>query len=174
MYFFFSSRRRHTRCALVTGFQTCALPISRPVDSREVAEALLILQHSAFHEARSTRRCAPLSAFQSHAPLDDRRFRLSSPPANNCRRKNPPRHHGRRHSPGHNRCPSSAWSARSECSAAASAIPCRGRISMRPFALHKPHSTWERWRSEEHTSELQSLMRSSYAVFCLKKKSKKR
>src|SRR3546814_15530773 len=37
-------------------------------------------------------------------------------------------------------------------------------------------STWRRgparapWRSEEHTSELQSLMRISYAVFCLKKK----
>src|SRR3546814_10900074 len=28
-------------------------------------------------------------------------------------------------------------------------------------------------RSEEHTSELQSLMRNSYAVFCLKKKTKK-
>src|SRR3546814_7097158 len=28
MLFFFSSRRRHTRCALVTGVQTCALPIS--------------------------------------------------------------------------------------------------------------------------------------------------
>src|SRR3546814_5699998 len=28
MRFFFSSRRRHTRCALVTGVQTCALPIS--------------------------------------------------------------------------------------------------------------------------------------------------
>src|SRR3546814_4913789 len=27
--FFFSSRRRHTRCALVTGVQTCALPILR-------------------------------------------------------------------------------------------------------------------------------------------------
>src|SRR3546814_9007800 len=27
--FFFSSRRRHTRCALVTGVQTCALPISK-------------------------------------------------------------------------------------------------------------------------------------------------
>src|SRR3546814_2102975 len=26
--FFYSSRRRHTRCALVTGVQTCALPIS--------------------------------------------------------------------------------------------------------------------------------------------------
>src|SRR3546814_10092816 len=35
-----------------------------------------------------------------------------------------------------------------------------------------PSATAGRWtgRSEEHTSELQSLMRSSYAVFCLKKK----
>src|SRR3546814_4544376 len=32
---------------------------------------------------------------------------------------------------------------------------------------------WERVRSEEHTSELQSLMRISYAVFCLKKKKSK-
>src|SRR3546814_5404558 len=33
------------------------------------------------------------------------------------------------------------------------------------------HEGWnERSRSEEHTSELQSLMRISYAVFCLKKK----
>src|SRR3546814_7341772 len=31
MFFFFSSRRRHTRCALVTGVQTCALPISYAV-----------------------------------------------------------------------------------------------------------------------------------------------
>src|SRR3546814_8865149 len=29
-FFFFSSRRRHTRCALVTGVQTCALPIFGP------------------------------------------------------------------------------------------------------------------------------------------------
>src|SRR3546814_7382267 len=34
--FFFSSRRRHTRCALVTGVQTCALPISWAVP-RELA-----------------------------------------------------------------------------------------------------------------------------------------
>src|SRR3546814_7315760 len=32
---------------------------------------------------------------------------------------------------------------------------------------------WCQGRSEEHTSELQSLMRISYAVFCLKKKKKK-
>src|SRR3546814_4116957 len=33
-FFFFSSRRRHTRCALVTGVQTCALPISLRGGSR--------------------------------------------------------------------------------------------------------------------------------------------
>src|SRR3546814_10216089 len=33
-------------------------------------------------------------------------------------------------------------------------------------------SAWKYTRSEEHTSELQSLMRISYAVFCLKKKKK--
>src|SRR3546814_5304320 len=33
--------------------------------------------------------------------------------------------------------------------------------------------TWAAARSEEHTSELQSLMRISYAVFCLKKKTRK-
>src|SRR3546814_5662580 len=31
VFFFFSSRRRHTRCALVTGVQTCALPIFFPL-----------------------------------------------------------------------------------------------------------------------------------------------
>src|SRR3546814_16610751 len=36
MFFFFSSRRRHTRCALVTGVQTCALPISS-VEGRALA-----------------------------------------------------------------------------------------------------------------------------------------
>src|SRR3546814_6230863 len=33
IYFFCSSRRRHTSCALVTGVQTCALPISNSDDS---------------------------------------------------------------------------------------------------------------------------------------------
>src|SRR3546814_6722480 len=37
LLFFFSSRRRHTRCALVTGVQTCALPICPSV---AFAEAL--------------------------------------------------------------------------------------------------------------------------------------
>src|SRR3546814_4252818 len=44
--FFCSSRRRHTICALVTGVQTCALPISRhvrPVRANEQRERALVL-----------------------------------------------------------------------------------------------------------------------------------
>src|SRR3546814_10840625 len=42
-FFFFSSRRRHTRCALVTGVQTCALPISdHQAPQRHVAAALVV------------------------------------------------------------------------------------------------------------------------------------
>src|SRR3546814_8312109 len=37
----------------------------------------------------------------------------------------------------------------------------------------QPHHGLEDRRSEEHTSELQSLMRNSYAVFCLQKKKRK-
>src|SRR3546814_5755383 len=40
VYFFFSSRRRHTRCALVTGVQTCALPIYYDADSIKVLKGL--------------------------------------------------------------------------------------------------------------------------------------
>src|SRR3546814_2342949 len=40
-------------------------------------------------------------------------------------------------------------------------------------ALGVSDGSGNRARSEEHTSELQSLMRISYAVFCLKKKKKK-
>src|SRR3546814_5008181 len=45
-------------------------------------------------------------------------------------------------------------------------------ISMRPRPCGRcPIRAWpDRLRSEEHTSELQSLMRISYAVFCLTKK----
>src|SRR3546814_3679763 len=39
-------------------------------------------------------------------------------------------------------------------------------------ARHDQHETDAAVRSEEHTSELQSLMRISYAVFCLKKKTR--
>src|SRR3546814_1108293 len=58
-------------------------------------------------------------------------------------------------------CPTTPASVRPEsceCRSAYNQAPCRPR----PLSAA--------WRSEEHTSELQSLMRISYAVFCLKKK----
>src|SRR3546814_2258796 len=45
-------------------------------------------------------------------------------------------------------------------------LHCVDRTHLHEDAAQHPH------RSEEHTSELQSLMRISYAVFCLKKKKK--
>src|SRR3546814_13793629 len=48
---FFSSRRRHTRCALVTGVQTCALPISSKILSfigRQVSRVLPSLRANTF------------------------------------------------------------------------------------------------------------------------------
>src|SRR3546814_5814205 len=52
---------------------------------------------------------------------------------------------------------------------------CRGGraayICREPMVMNS-HRRGSAGRSEEHTSELQSLMRSSYAVFCLKKKTK--
>src|SRR3546814_1643559 len=42
-FFFFSSRRRHTRCALVTGVQTCALPILQDLIRERAADVLALL-----------------------------------------------------------------------------------------------------------------------------------
>src|SRR3546814_2864610 len=56
--FFFSSRRRHTRCALVTGVQTCALPIC----------------HSQFQLLRQ-RRFLPFFATQCFGAFNDNVYR---------------------------------------------------------------------------------------------------
>src|SRR3546814_3114443 len=53
----------------------------------------------------------------------------------------------------------------------ASAIEAQRADRGKPFDQSQDVARCRRlWRSEEHTSELQSLMRTSYAVFCLKKK----
>src|SRR3546814_9299838 len=121
--FFFSSRRRHTRCALVTGVQTCALPIFLASGSIPIE--------------------LPFAKFDGKAFVDN---------------------------------------------AGAldfTEVPKRlGVIGAGVIGLELG-SVWKRLgsevtiiealpdRSEEHTSELQSLMRISYAVFCLKKKTTK-
>src|SRR3546814_10743841 len=100
-FFFVSSRRRHTRCALVTGVQTCALPI-----------------------------CGIPPALSALCLWDARRGEMAVVKLITKRVEKP-------------------WGRRTLWPAFDDVMNCR---------------------SEEHTSELQSLMRISYAVFCLKKK----
>src|SRR3546814_8292721 len=55
---FFSSRRRHTRCALVTGVQTCALPILlRARNSRADDQGVDPLRETALRSLNSGGRC---------------------------------------------------------------------------------------------------------------------
>src|SRR3546814_16282766 len=48
--FVFSSRRRHTRCALVTGVQTCALPICALLASHPEADPLVVQAACYLHD----------------------------------------------------------------------------------------------------------------------------
>src|SRR3546814_11127471 len=48
----------------------------------------------------------------------------------------------------------------------------QARLALAESTLRREQRLFDERRSEEHTSELQSLMRISYAVFCLKKKKK--
>src|SRR3546814_4931167 len=111
--FFFSSRRRHTRCALVTGVQRVLFRSAR-----------------ADRPAGGVARQYPRSGTHVKGKLPERA------------RGSGPRRRRR---------------VASACLPAPAGARC-GR-----------HAAG---RSEEHTSELQSLMRISYAVFCLKKKNK--
>src|SRR3546814_6626729 len=64
--FFFSSRRRHTRCALVTGVQTCALPIS-PFDR----------SHPARHTAMQEAGCPRITQVEAQGDPDDAAGRIA-------------------------------------------------------------------------------------------------
>src|SRR3546814_5766907 len=130
--FFFSSRRRHTSCALVTGVQTCALPIS-------VGWCRVGRDGDSTASRAGSRRCTPVRTTE----LPEGRSREQS---------------GRCWGTGY---PSwrRSYLLRFLGSAMASPNKHLCRVSCSPVS-----------RSEEHTSELQSLMRISYAVVCLKTK----
>src|SRR3546814_5461744 len=140
--FFFSSRRRHTRCALVTGVQTCALPIF--CCSRRRAEKLYICDY-----VHILRRPRPSTATDAGA-LAFTGFQLSSGWQAHHPRTSLEDHSGRRELLGR----------RSECSSALfltrrADVPARS-----PLRSHSGDQDLRQWhRSEEHTSELQSLMR---------------
>src|SRR3546814_3643556 len=111
--FVVSSRRRHTRCALVTGVQTCALPIfllCAATSSALAAVSVSARMKFCFTQLSRDRRKAGTSERTSGS---------------------------------------------------------------NPVLVASATSTAQ-IRSEEHTSELQSLMRISYAVYCLKKKNRQK
>src|SRR3546814_4790810 len=58
---FFSSRRRHTRCALVTGVQTCALPICTPPELAQAMAAADLVHDRATIEAAIARMAARIA-----------------------------------------------------------------------------------------------------------------
>src|SRR3546814_8397041 len=121
---FCSSRRRHTICALVTGVQTCALPIWRSANFSRTRTLSLCC---------GPRVSTPFRRTWLIVYLVEKGFGMTE----------------------------SAY---------------RQKIAM-GFEATGVRITLADIRSEEHESELQSLMRISYAVFCLKKnknKNKKR
>src|SRR3546814_21154479 len=68
-----------------------------------------------------------------------------------------------------------SWTASATEEVGTSTIASTCSVSIQRLTMLEPMSGlfwWSANRSEEHTSELQSLMRISYAVFCLKKKTK--
>src|SRR3546814_2454495 len=122
--FFFSSIRRHTRCALVTGVQTCALPILGPVEPFRQHEPGAIIDRNAAGRL-SFERAAMGVAVHGEADIVEPVDGFGQPGG------------------------TQEWE------------------DLRRLSLH---GIEHRRRAEEHTSELQSLMRISYAVFCLQKK----
>src|SRR3546814_7336904 len=66
-------------------------------------------------------------------------------------------------------CSFLTWVSASLNACISSAVPIETR-SQPSGPVSRIRTPWSSSRSEEHTSELQSLMRISYAVFCLKKK----
>src|SRR3546814_1458409 len=133
--FFFSSRRRHTRCALVTGVQTCALPIClrlrRSYGELDRAHADLLHANEHLEEQVDTRThdlstaLNQLQASQAQLVQSEKMASLGQMVAGVAHEINT------------------------------------------PLGYARSNAEIVRNRSEEHTSELQSLMRIRYSVFCL-------
>src|SRR3546814_4966182 len=69
LFFFFSSRRRHTRCALVTGVQTCALPISSAARARVEQAERAVHEADAAYQSRVSARDSAKAQLDMIRPL---------------------------------------------------------------------------------------------------------
>src|SRR3546814_7083257 len=139
LLFFFSSRRRHTRCALVTGVQTCALPIF---------DVLVVDELSKLKNTQTVR----FKALKLVLNTFGRRWGLTGSPAANGLLD--------------------LFGQTYVLDMGNALGQYITHYRMEYFVPSRDGYNWDlaEGRSEEHTSELQSLMRISYAVFCLKKK----
>src|SRR3546814_9786776 len=140
-FFFFSSKSRHTSCALVTGVQTCALPI--------------LLCHIL--------RTDPAAGAVSQDDSTDHGYQQNEP---SCFEK--------KNVPGIKKVTNrlNIGFIRRERRNAVPQLDSASLPGADPEHNFRDQEDSDQ-RSEEHTSELQSLMRISYAVFCLKKKTQK-
>src|SRR3546814_2309162 len=136
--FLFSGRRRHTSCALVTGVQTCALPILLDRMSRAYNIPLVGTSPCAYSTPDDYELLELLSAIDQKRLIDDAALE----------RPEPGQHF------------KSSKDLAALFADASQLLENAARLAMRCSLA----------RSEEHTSELQSLMHSPYAVFSLEKK----
>src|SRR3546814_4158170 len=141
--FFFSSRRRHTRCALVTGVQTCALPIfilGQAQEARDLVESVLMGDTSIVGGVKQ--------AINNIARIEVRKFTEQLFAGADEKIRELLR--------GQNGVDRAIGLLEKSAD--------RGGTSVGNFATAVEQAT-RRIRSEEHTSELQSLMRIPHAVF---------
>src|SRR3546814_5516937 len=149
--FFFTSRRRHTRCALVTGVQTCALPIS------ELRKFGRVLQELDDFLQLLARLVDAGDIVEGHATLFFGQ------------------HLGARLAKAHRAGAAVLLNLAEDEEGDAEDEQERQRLDQQidpDIAGLGGFSVIFDIRSEEHTSELQSLMPRSLAVFCLKKTNK--
>src|SRR3546814_3908706 len=144
--FFFSSRRRHTRCALVTGVQTCALPICLPRNKESAFAYRADLRERTAAAGRDPDLLFVFGGISTIVGSTREEVQRLSAERN------------------------------SYASIEGALLSLGQSFNDYDFSQHDLDAPLpavkEEWlsrskRSEENTSELQSLMRNSYAVICL-------
>src|SRR3546814_2891625 len=145
-FFFFSSRRRHTSCALVTGVQTCALPISVLTVAAPIARDVTLWDEyiGRFEASKAVEVRPRVSGAITAIHFTDGQVVRKGQPLFTIE-------------------PRPYRAALAE--ARASAASARSDLALAKLELDRASRLV---RSEEHTSELQSLMRPSSAVYFLK------
>src|SRR3546814_237828 len=167
--FLFSSIRRHTSCALVTGVQTCALPISPPSCGRSTSPCRGGMMTDFLLELRSEEIPARMQA-KARADLA-RLFAAELAHAGIAAGDLVTYATPRRLVLIARDLPIETTAVSEETKGPRTSAPPQAlegflrKTGLSQDQLVDRDGVW--FRSEEHTSELQSLMRISYAVFCL-------